>query len=914
MKRICFLIFIFYYHSANSCEGINPFQLVEELKSLEKSVIAKDCTHEELLDKEEICDCAQKNLHFFGTPKKEIGKKFLVDKALDKAKAGLLSIGLDILNLSQNPYFDEKDFLGESCDIKNRLESDSPTNSVFNCPKNNKGTHILSVEERRNKSRKIAKIFKAEFSILNDSQSKETPGSGFITKELRKNQCQLPDGLMSQLNSNDYKINLLNLSKVLKSMPGAYSDGMSFDQIIQNIEETNEINKTSISRFLLQKLKNTLKGSSQALKLLNQPDFLKKLTNNDMDTTDIEQLISQRTSSDSFNKELIAKVKSKCHEVFKNIEDTICMTHEQKIMPEENTEFAKEMISNVAKKSQENKYNILDSSLSLQNNYCNNKKSQLDILKTNINSTLPPIMRDTDIFKHLSKNTYFNNYRDKADFICKKINAPPITQESIRKAIEHEDACGTEKDNPKTIYNQTCTRLKAFEITYNFQRTEKINKLASLKAKEEAKKSGKKVSAADIAKRTTEIAGTMLKDMDLAGISKAMIGLKGVENISSNSLLADFLGEKTSKANKAPASITTDSTSTITDATISENSQSQAMQGLVTNKPTQSQPQQAPPSARDTYNNKMDDLFGEIARRLDRSPQTYPLTDDPSTRSPISNELAAAITSPYPTTSSSQSNSGHTANAETYDPKNNYTETKNAFNSEYANNSPPLNSNQALTPTTSQSTIASNNEQNRLAPSNKPESETTRKMKSLNNAFGSMKKATDVMNSRIPASATPAPVTISGVSAQSLATEVPELTIPTGDIDKVLEELVVNLQVENKNGEKKTNTKEAQNLLKLLGAKSKKSFYLTHKDNEEYKVLVYPVEGEYKVQPYGNQEDTQYNNFVDQVRDSLSLKNGFKELVGQIRSIFSTENVKKEARPGLNYGDIQGGITKGSNR
>jgi hypothetical protein len=913
MKRTCFLILIFYHTGAIGCEGINPFQLVEELKLLEKNVIANDCTHEELLDKKEICDCAKENLLLFGEPKKEIGKGLLVEKGLDKAKAGLLSIGLDILNLSQNPYFNGKDFLGDGCDIKNRLEIDSPKNSVFNCPNNKHGTHILSLEKRKEISRNMGKKFKAEFSMLNGNPSSK---KGFTSKKSHKNKCHLTDGFMSQLNSSDYKVNLLNLSKIIKSIPHIYTDGMSADQLFQNIENQNELKTARDSRYLVLNLKNALEQSPQAQRLLNQPGFLAKISSNDLSSVDIEKLISKNTNSNSFNEKLIAEIENKCHEVFKNIENTLCMTQEQKIMPTENEEYTKDMISSIAKrpKTKNFKYNLLDSSLSLQNNYCSDKESHLDKIKDNIDLILPGYMREEDNFNDLAQQTYGKNYRHKADFICKKINAPPITQESIRKAIEHEDACGTEKDNPKTIYNQTCTRLKAFEITYNFQRTEKINKLASIKAKEEAKKSGKKVSAADIAKRTTEIAGTMLKDMDLAGISKAMIGLKGVENISSNSLLADFLGEKTSKANKAPASITTDSTSTITDATISENSQSQAMQGLVTNKPIQSQTQQAPPSARDTYNNQMDDLFGEIARRLDRSPQTYPLTDDPSTRSPISNELAAAITSPYPTTSSSQSNSGQTANAETYDPKNNYTETKNAFNSEYANNSPPLNSNQALIPTTSQTTITNNNEQNRLAPSNKPESETTRKMKSLNNAFGSMKKATDVMNSRIPASATPAPVSISGVSAQSLATEVPELKISTGDIDKVLEELVVNLQVENKNGEKNTNTKEAQNLLKLLAAKSKKSFYLTHKDNEEYKVLVYPVEGEYKVQPYGNQEDTQYNNFVDQVRDSLSLKNGFKELVGQIRSIFSTGNVKKEARPGLNYGDIQGGITKGSNR
>ena len=76
MKRTCFLILIFYHTGAIGCEGINPFQLVEELKLLEKNVIANDCTHEELLDKKEICDCAKENLLLLESQKKKLEKDY----------------------------------------------------------------------------------------------------------------------------------------------------------------------------------------------------------------------------------------------------------------------------------------------------------------------------------------------------------------------------------------------------------------------------------------------------------------------------------------------------------------------------------------------------------------------------------------------------------------------------------------------------------------------------------------------------------------------------------------------------------------------------------------------------------------------------------------------------------------------
>ena len=860
MKKII-SVFLFIYSS--QLLACNYSDLYAHLAPLEDILATgvEDCTDDFIFDKSDACECAKNNMQKFQTPQVLDNKRKLplLETLLEQTQIGLYDLSNDITalgNLDQTKQLKLK----QNCDLENRLVNAPASSPLYQC-KNS----ILDQTQRLKLARKIGKQFQAE---LKQRMGEIKPdNSGLIDRNLAKNKnsCGLSESFIQKLNKHAIIPQFQYLAELISEHQNNLGDANNLDEAIIKISnENNNDNLSLIHRKILE---------NPALKqLADSPQFFQKIL---LQAKPTHELVNETLNSQSFSSELLKQVHNKCDQVFQNIEQTLCTPTTANLLP---TDF-EAMRSNLKKMEQSQESDYLASSAILANHYCENtQNSDFDLKSQNINKLLGYDLKG-NTNKSLQQVAGENHQKKSAEpgnQICKFMPPPLEKLESeIQKNCPQDDT---------SLLNQKCLLLKAikteFAATKEAQLSQ-IDELALKQAKAEAKKSGSENDEEGILEKATQIAKELKEKVDVEAIMDA---LKNGDQNERSPIVADFIGgTPSSNSNDTASSEETSfrefdqsqSNSESFATAMNQNNQIDANGNTVSANLSHSSAQTP---RQKQVQREMNQVYQEIARRISKRPNKASANSSRSNSTPgrISQDLAHAIEPPYP--------------------QQEYSDNFEAQASEQTN---ILVDNYYGRPQ-SQSTESSEN--NFIAPT-QPQTSEEEQREQYNNALAQTEAAKRVMSSNSPIPSGPPPVKVSGTtSTGALKTQIPELTIPAGNFDQAVNQLLKNSQLEQQNNSPGVNSEQTRLLLDLLDPKEGKSFILKDDNNPEFQVRIVKENGKLIIKEFiGNEADQDFIKFKQNIKRSVTLNGGLQGLIRKLKAALKGQPIIERAEPSANF-------------
>lgn len=885
MKNIVTLIFLIYPVVGFSCNYSDMLSHLDGIKDL-TNLSPLNCTDsDEYFDKEEVCECVLENKKF--NPKTaNLDKKRkipLIKKALDKAEIGLYNISKKVLSMAvmagSGPRFEPD----PSCNLTNELMGES-----LSCP-NISGEPILSIDQRKAFARNLINKYEQELkaSYLNNSSK-----LGLVdrTTPETQNSCSLPEKEVMKINQNLIPTQIAYITELVRSNP-------SVTKGANNLNEALSIIADSADKSVVRSL-NSIQGSNNnpvLNNLLASPGFLQEILISEKSGIEIYQ---ESYQSGALQKNLNENLNQSCKKAFANIKEALCLTTEKNLIPSDSDRVI-DIFSEMEKRTNTSKVEaqLLTSSI-LDQEYCLKGESDLDKFEAKVNADLPLRLQSVDGLKNLYIDEFTQNIKAPSEEICSHL--PPT--KSVAALEAEAEACRKESEKKNELYNSKCllleTVLSSVKPKYD-AKVKNIEKLALTQAKDEAIAAGKEANDPSVMEKAKEIANSMKDNIDTEAIFDALNDKKELDGLGSDAgarLLADFIGTQTETTaslatnSEIASSRTVDSDHDGLSPSEGSNRMNASLAAAAFNDADNPSAQSSikrfndmSPEDRQTEES-MNKVYDEISRRITRTRPARKAARVAAGVLPnqvyVPEDIVEAMDSPYPQNDYENQDLYASNKGGTYDP------VINNFYDAPSIEAKPL---EALSP--AESSSQARKEQAR----------------GYNKALAGMQASRQVMARRNPASTISSPkVKVSGVGPNNLASEIPEMALPTSNIDGALNELVDNAIAETGiSGSDEANTDQAENLLELLNPEKNGSFILKDDTNDNLKVRIAKVNGKFIIKEfYGSETDPGYKRFKRKIERSILLKDNFKGLIKKLNSALSVNSNLSTAKSSPNYQDI----------
>ncbi|MAX67491.1 MAG: hypothetical protein CME66_11200, partial [Halobacteriovoraceae bacterium] len=140
-------------------------------------------------------------------------------------------------------------------------------------------------------------------------------------------------------------------------------------------------------------------------------------------------------------------------------------------------------------------------------------------------------------------------------------------------------------------------------------------------------------------------------------------------------------------------------------------------------------------------------------------------------------------------------------------------------------------------------------------------------------------------------------------------TQIPELTIPAGNFDQAVNQLLKNSQLEQQNNSPGVNSEQTRLLLDLLDPKEGKSFILKDDNNPEFQVRIVKENGKLVIKEFiGNEADQDFIKFKHNIKRSVTLNGGLQGLIRKLKAALKGQPIIERAEPSANFREFSRGF------
>lgn len=788
--------------------------------------------------KKATCDCTTQELEKFNLPKlpkKSKSAQMYQNILFDKAKINLIDISNDLSLLNSNPHFSQSN-LGQTCSIDNL--------NITKCNFSDK---------RKAELKDLTCRFQKELSIQSgkDKNNLQNNGCSPLTdRSIDSNQYSCSDRVPEQMIAEiQFQKSILLLEKLQVNFNSPVT---SFDSVTDLLSASA---KTSEEKLLTKKLIGMIGKLPIFRNLVDNKEFISKLKNQ----IPIRELLKDQ----SLLQPEMVNMKDKCTNTYKNLETVLCSPSA--------LSYPSDLDGYISALDEDESLDAKSVNQEIAN-YCQNKKYNFDNIKSELNERKSTEALAYKTFNEASKKVQRENVIKPAKNVCSSLFGTDKSA-SDEDVVLKINAC---KKNPNWIEIDSCQDLMAF------------NDLYGQAFKDQIKKNKIKLASAKNSKKTNS-ASTQGSSTSDDSSEETPSTFYQILNKDSN-LLSSFRGDKL----KIEPSVQTSQKTEVAQAP----AQPAAPESKVTPPVTASAqaapttPVAAPTAATQETNNNLamsdgrktnyqssqafnnqrfsadeSDSTNKTGKLLDRLTRDRKRRAEKSgsSRSPLGqeiDELRKKIAKNNSKTPKKKSYQSSKSNEELNTGEVESSSSANGFTDPAQVDSPKS----QVTQTQQLAAPSNNGVQN--TPSALTDAQKSEK--SLNKALGQManaKKQGAAVAARGPASVSAGASPISITRANTKDLNNPE-GLAVLEVSNTLDE---DLQVLVDH-----DLEEIDQIKSLV--KEGKSFYISKRGSNNFKVLVEKSDDGFRIIPKGDKENPKFLRFVQEIKKSITVQKQFKNL------------------------------------